>query len=472
MFARSLTALLLLSSLLVAFAGSASAHASGVKVERHAARNARLSKRGEGGWGLVEQANGTRTSNIPVRGGQYELYAWTRDNVTEDAYKNLKRIVFTTHGMGRDPWNYLLHTQIALTAAVDAGLPVQDGEMGLWAPSYWNQMDDPVANRTDTNWLFWYRNEWEDGHNSILPEGSSVSSFEVLDNVLAYFGNRTIFPNVDSIVLASHSMGAQMMQRYALLGNMPDIEPEVHFVVGNPGAYLYIDDQRPVGAGGAMPLDNCSDWNAYKFGLNKVSDELTYGVPIPNKDLLWQRYQQRNVHYMIGQLDDGRGANISCPAYVQGDAHRTRGALFHAYLEHLGGFPASHTLDYVDCTHDDQCVFSSPQGQQRLFLQSKKAGQDMPSYIPQGPYNNLFQGPVQFATSDGEASRMPDGTAFVPTSFRATNSASPGDSKGSTGSQGNASGKSSGALSSVSADPFFSTMAALALVTLASLTTL
>jgi len=73
---------------------------------------------------------------------------------------------------------------------------------------------------------------------------------------------------METIVLASHSMGAQMLHRYAQLGSQPFVLPEVHYYIGNPASYMYLDDRRPeLGVGGATSRSKCSKWNDYKVSL-------------------------------------------------------------------------------------------------------------------------------------------------------------------------------------------------------------
>jgi hypothetical protein len=51
----------------------------------------------------------------------------------------------------------------------------------------------------------------------------TVSSYEALDQVVQWFANPTNFPNMKQIVVAGHSAGAQMAQRYAIVGAPLDL---------------------------------------------------------------------------------------------------------------------------------------------------------------------------------------------------------------------------------------------------------
>lgn len=52
---------------------------------------------------------------------------------------------------------------------------------------------------------------WSDGAANVLPEDRQVvSSFDVLDQLLLYFDDKRIYPNLHQVVVAGHSRGAQM----------------------------------------------------------------------------------------------------------------------------------------------------------------------------------------------------------------------------------------------------------------------
>jgi hypothetical protein len=116
----------------------------------------------------------------------------------------------------------------------------------------------------------------------------------VLDNVVSFFSNRALFPNVDSITFSSHSMGSQLLQKYAFLGDIPQGIPSLRFAIGNLGAFTYFDDQRPSNVGGAEPVEQCGDYNDYRFGLNNVDSTIEYGSPTPNRELLLERFKSRS----------------------------------------------------------------------------------------------------------------------------------------------------------------------------------
>ncbi len=68
--------------------------------------------------------------------------------------------------------------------------------------------------------LHWTREGWEGGDDALGPR--PLSSFEALDAILARLGDRARFPNLSRIVVAGHSGGGQVAQRYAVLSRAGD----------------------------------------------------------------------------------------------------------------------------------------------------------------------------------------------------------------------------------------------------------
>lgn len=193
------------------------------------------------------------------------------------------------------------------------------------------------------------------------------------------------FPStqVETIVLASHSMGAQMLHRYAQLGTQPTVGAEVHYYIGNPASYLYSDKRRPeTGIGGATSRSKCAKYNEYKvskekknwgtrhtrvlylpnfillqYGYDKIDNDLAYNSPHASGMATFATFSQRYVHYQLGTADHA-SATAACGAHVQGSSHLNRGRIYQAYLELLG-YPENQTIDYIaGVGHDDKAMFS------------------------------------------------------------------------------------------------------------------
>lgn len=304
----------------------------------------------------------------------------------------VQRAVIMLHGLGRDAWSYFDQTHTALlnaTSRRERGTRkarLRSDEVVIMAPIFLNEQDPgcyPVDqnNQPTSNALVWRASNWAEGADSIYPssimdsnntafEPPGVSSFEALDAAVAWFSNKTVFPNINTIIVAGHSLGAQMVQRYALIGAVPCGTAPVHFVVANPGSYAYLTEWRP------RSYDKCPDtFNNWKFGLNGysqsyLSDFIADSLDTTNDvESVVQRYRRRIISYLFGLEDHGKG-DTRCEALAQGTTHLGRGRNFVKHLEGMdGGFPNTHSVNYVEgVSHDGLGMFQSKAGLERLFF--------------------------------------------------------------------------------------------------------
>ena len=320
---------------------------------------------------------------------EFQLYHYisTGYNATK-----VQRAVIMLHGLGRDAWAYFDLTRASLVNATsrrERGSHKQRlrfDEVVIMAPVFMN-LEDPGCFPVDqdgsptSNALVWNTKDWAQGADSVYPdviydaEGQpfqppGVSSYEALDAAVAWFSNKAVFPNLNTIIVAGHSLGAQMVQRYALIGAVPSATVPVHFVVANPGSYAYLSDWRP------RSYDDCPDtFNSWKFGLDGysqsyLSDFIADSLDTSNDvESVVQRYRRRIVSYLFGLADHGKG-DTSCEALAQGTTHLGRGRNFVKHLSQLpGGFPAAHSVNYVpNVAHDGLGMFQSKAGLERLFF--------------------------------------------------------------------------------------------------------
>lgn len=81
---------------------------------------------------------------------------------------------------------------------------------------------DTSTSTSPFNALVWNSTDWAYGRNNIHPSSSTnICTFHVLDALITSFQTTTLFPNLHEIVLAGHSMGAQLVQRHAALTPLP-----------------------------------------------------------------------------------------------------------------------------------------------------------------------------------------------------------------------------------------------------------
>ena len=237
------------------------------------------------------------------------------------------------------------------------------------APRFVDQRD---GNFIDEREFSWSRGaDWRAGDLSDRNAPPRVSSFELMNQLLARLADSRMFPNLSSIVLAGHSAGGQFVQRYAI--GQPD-DPAlkrltITYVVANPSSYLYLDNHRPDKENPenfvVPPLSECQ-FNRFKYGFDRPNvyfkeqsiDEMTV------------RYRARNVVYLLGEMDvDPNSENLSrtCAAMAQGETRFARGKAFVAYMEALY-WPNNHRMVTVPGVgHSARGMFQSPQGIKVLF---------------------------------------------------------------------------------------------------------
>jgi len=266
----------------------------------------------------------------PAGSGVLPLYVsrdWTRP------LPDIRRAVIVIHGYRRDADVYYATAQRALRAAGAAG----EGTL-LIVPQFLASIDD-VAHRLPPETLRWTLTGWESGEDAVSP--APVSSFAALDAILARLADRTRFPALRAIVIAGHSGGAQVVQRYAILGRGGAALPAgvaLRYVVANPSSYAWFDDDRPGSSGSLGPFDaaSCPRFDRWKYGLHGLPPYAGGTEP----RVLEQAYLARDVIYLLGTADTNPrhpALDRSCMAEAQGPTRFARGIAFTDDLRRLDG---------------------------------------------------------------------------------------------------------------------------------------
>jgi pimeloyl-ACP methyl ester carboxylesterase len=254
-----------------------------------------------------------------------------------------------------------------LKAADEAG--VADHVMVV---ATWFKADD---DRTYEHEARWDEEAWKAGEDARQPAG--LSSFAVMDDLLASLADRRRFPNLRHITVAGHSSGGQFAQRYAALGQAPDQLPWVgfNFVSMNPSSYLYFDEQRP-GADGRFGVPEraaCPDYNRYKYGMEGRTGYLAASSAAQAA----ARYASRPVTVLNGERDDYQNGDMddSCPAMLEGPNRKLRGRFYVAHFLALHPSAPHHWVVVPGVDHDGSAMFDSPLSWPALF----GSGSDQPN---------------------------------------------------------------------------------------------
>lgn len=200
--------------------------------------------------------------------------------------------------------------------------------------------------------LRWTLTGWMGGDAATGPV--PLSAFAALDAVVARLRR---IPGLRRIVVAGHSGGGQVVQRYAMLG---DTAPDLRFLVMNPSSYAFPDAWRP------EPVAGCPEYDDWKYGLRRLP---SYAGTM-GREALVRRYAGRDITYLLGARDTDPlhpALDISAAARCQGVHRRTRGEAFHAAL--LRCAPSCrHPLHVVPGVgHDGAGMLTSAAGQAALF---------------------------------------------------------------------------------------------------------
>lgn len=287
----------------------------------------------------------------------------------------IKCAVIVVHGRLRDADKYFdLSMHAARSSNVLADTLVIAPQLLTFADAARHELAANVAR--------WRNEAWRTGEVGKAP--FAISSFEVIDGIIALLSDRTRFPNLERIVVAAHSSGAQFVQRYAVVGRADQVltaaglQPfadgadvtvgkgavmRVRYVVANPSSYVYFDATRP------KPVEKCAEYNHWLYGM---VDPVSYVAG--DSKAMEQRYLTRRVIYMGGgrDVDPNHSAlDKSCMAETQGVNRLERSLNYFSHVQKhakLQGVTLRHTrVEVPGVAHDADRMFNSVCGMAALF---------------------------------------------------------------------------------------------------------
>jgi len=280
----------------------------------------------------------------------------------------ITRAVIVFHGKGRDVEGYY---RAALEAGDIAGSAGR--ETAFIAPQFLDE-EDATAHDVPAEVLRWRHTDWEAGAPAIAPV--PFSSYEVVDALLVRLADRSLFPNLKIVVLAGHSGGGQLVQRYAVVGRAAALlsRDGIHFrfIVANPSSYVYFDDERPAPDGTivAFRSGDCPGFNSWKYGtLNAPAYvKLDANNSWPQMEA---NYAEREVIYLLGTADTDpheKDLDTSCSGEAQGPTRFARGRAYYAYLHGRHGSAWNQRMWFVPgVAHSARKMFTSTCGVSALF---------------------------------------------------------------------------------------------------------
>ena len=271
-------------------------------------------------------------------------------------HPEVSRAVIVLHGRLRDADVYYASAREAREAAGALGT----GAL-LVVPQFLSQTDWE-AHALAPDVLRWTLEGWQGGDDAVGP--APLSSFDALDAILARLADRRLFPNLSRVVVAGHSGGGQVAQRYAMLSREGDALAgrgiAVSYVVANPSSYAYVTPERP------GPTADCPGYDRWKYGLQDLPRYAGGAAPAA----LEAASVARPVTYLLGGRDTDPhhpALDRSCMAETQGPFRLARGEAYLAALRarHPDLRQPLHVVPGVG--HDGRRMLGSACGLAALF---------------------------------------------------------------------------------------------------------
>jgi len=279
---------------------------------------------------------------------------WTRPQ------PGITRAVLVLHGRQRDAHRYWHTARMALARS---GLP--RAAVLLIVPQFLDDAD-VLARGLPPQILHWSAGGWMAGLPAHGPR--PLSSFDALDAIMARLADRGLLPGLRHVVIAGHSAGGQLAQRYAVLGRGPAVLQKagigLRFVVANPSSYAYFDARRPV------PVDPeaCPGFDRWKYGLQDLPPYA--GRPAPAADVLAAAYAARRIIYLLGDADidpQQPALDRRCAAAAQGPNRLARGLAYSQAILLAHPDAPQRVVEVPGVAHDGRAMFTSVQGLAALF---------------------------------------------------------------------------------------------------------
>jgi pimeloyl-ACP methyl ester carboxylesterase len=313
----------------------------------------------------------SRHLNVATRAGSGTVPVFSNGDWLAPTHA-VERAVILIHGRLRNGDTYF---DLAEQACALAGGSAADTL--LIVPQFLASADVD-AHTLPASTLHWDWTGWMGGDDAQGP--APISSFDVLDAILHTLAVREQFAALKEVVIAGHSGGAQVVQRYAVLARadatLAARRIALRYVVANPSSYVYFDAQRPVGPEGAfVTFDEaaCPGFNRWKYGLDSLpayaqaDDAITADAAA-----LEHRYAQRDVTLLLGGADcdpQHPALDRSCAAQAQGAHRLERGLAYARYMaaRHPDGLKAHRAFVIDGVGHDAKGIFASAQGLAAVF---------------------------------------------------------------------------------------------------------
>ncbi len=285
--------------------------------------------------------------------------------------KSIKQLVIYIHGARRNGLDYYEWGEKAVNAA-------NKGNETLFISPQFNSEKDLEDHKHDASHLFWVKNNWRIGDESVSSEkrkmDETFSSFSLVDSLIARACNKKLFPSLKKITIIGHSAGGQFVSRYVGMTPLPKrLSGYIfNFIVMNPSTYLYLDDRRPVQTDKGVTFvkpdtAGCSSFNDYPRGMDKLNPYAS----IVGVDKIKQQFLKRDITYILGEKDvnmNDSSLDKTCEGNMQGRFRLERGQFYYEYIQLYSPKKKIHQIAVVpDVAHDGDKMVNSKAARWHIF---------------------------------------------------------------------------------------------------------
>lgn len=275
--------------------------------------------------------------------GFYSNYPVYLENTEWEA---LKHVIIVVHGANRDAHNYFSFLTNTLS---NEGL--QESTI-LIAPEF------KGSNGAGSSDLFW-GSDWREGQRT--ESTAKISSFAVIDAILARLSDRVAFPVLEKVIITGHSSGALFSQLYGATNVAEPLHDHLSFeyVVANSQYFYYPDNQRYNEQTNQFYVPTgCNGYNRWPLGYTGAPAYVTSRTKVEiDANLL-----SRSMTYFLG---NGTGADGSlntadCEATLLGSTRFLRGEHIYNWLQtQYSGQNSSSKIIVNGIGHDGQAMYQS-----------------------------------------------------------------------------------------------------------------
>lgn len=337
-------------------------------------------------YGVLFLTTSLSADSIPLAGKRFHVkvkkntYQFPYESSHDLSAKNetIERAIFAIHSSSYNAKAYYDNSIKAMQAA-----NANSRKYLIIAPHFLSQGNletlSPEA-QAQKDFLLWKISPfWGTSQGLYNGQSVAISAYDVIDQILSHIVTSGNFPNLKTIVIAGHSAGGQMTNRYAA-GNCFEMEiarPRniaVKYMVMAPSTCVYFTPQRfartprPHFEDPNSPPNGFNNWG---YGMDKLyvyhrSHRIT-------AQMMRENYASKTILYLVGEQDknpDDISMSRSQAAMLHGRHRLERGRIYFDYLVDVFGPEIKNNQRFImvrNVGHSGRGLMCSFPGRQYIF---------------------------------------------------------------------------------------------------------